>query len=102
MVFKIAQGVVTALDQAHLPGLVACQHFTPVQHLVALGDQGQRGGPGWQGLTLQHLQLLHISRLEKDALRRVLPDRVLADVARQIARGVHRRVDQHRRNTQVR
>ena len=38
---KITQSVIAALQQAHLTRGVPGLHFTPIQHLIPLGDHRQ-------------------------------------------------------------
>lgn len=73
---------------------VAGLHLAPVQHLVALGDHGQQALRRMQVGGLEQTQLVHVLGAEEEALRRVLPAAVLADMAGQIARRVHGGVEQ--------
>ena len=80
-------------------------HFLPIQHLIAGGDHGQQtfgvcalGGcvkPLQPRTHIQGLQLINETRVKVNTVFGVVPTGVLADVVRQVTRGVHGGVEQH-------
>src|SRR5207344_2160614 len=71
-------------------------HLAPVEHLVALGDDGEVSVEPCQHGGGHGAQLVDISRLEMEMLVAV-PSLDVAYVALQVARGVHRRVEDNGR-----
>ena len=69
----------------------------PVQHLVAFGDDGEIALRIGHRPVLQGAQFVDEGRCEEKALFGRVPGSLLADVLGQVARRVHRRIEQHRR-----
>jgi hypothetical protein len=91
---EVAQGVVVARQHGELGAQVVGHHFAPVEHLVALGDQHVVTLWPGDGVGVQFLELGDEFGTEEKVIRGVVKARLLADVARQIARGGHGGVDQ--------
>ena len=99
VVVEIADRVVAFGQQANRAALAESQHFAPVEHLVALGDDGEKplGRGGMAGCPCAQLgfhgpQLFDVFGLEEKAFARLVPAGLLANVLLQVARREHRRV----------
>jgi len=94
--FEIRQGVVAAFEQFDPAFRIAVGHFTPVEHFVALGDDGEDLVGPRQGADVERAQLPDVFGPEMEMLRGVVPERLVADLANQVAVRVDRGVQQHR------
>ncbi len=101
----IRQRMIAAGQHAALRAAIACGHFAPVQHLVALCNDDQVtlriGDGGAQIAHFQRVELIHMLRGEVELQRRVVPGGEVADLPAQISRRIDRGVEQRRAGLQA-
>ena len=96
MRLEIAQGVVTALNQANIGAAIMRRHFMPVQHFVPLGNNGKIVFGGFEGTALQDTQFIDKTGLEEKAFMGVVPGCLLANVTAQVACRLDGGIENHR------
>ena len=92
---KVAQAMVAIFQQPQLGLGVARHHLAPVQHFVALGNDGQLGAARRLVVHGQRPEFVDEFGGKVKVFCRVVPTGLVADVARQVAGRVYRRVEQH-------